>query len=345
MSQSIELEIQLLLRDQNSFESLGKALIEKLESSDFEWSKDNLNSVYNFLLRSGQPQLLVHFILKNLRTKKFTIPWGHWIEAVHQLHDDVDPEILTAFKKGILETQGQFQACRSLKWDALIGEMEAWRKQKIEQAATQGPLVKKELLEKLHTLRTQQLFIAENELLKTLEKMFPHDSEIQKEKQLAKERHAYEVLNRYAGLKNSEMTFDEGPELSAQQSLSKSFLNAAEKDPAMSTDLAVGLWMLEDYETAYQVLALSEENASCLWLRTELQLKTRRYVELLDDLIRIELTFSDDPETFFATALLRAQAFWGLGQKHTAIEILESLLASRPSYRSASVLLETWRSI
>lgn len=344
MPHTIEMEIQILLQSGTPAESLGETLLEKLQSSEYEWSNDNLNSTYNFLLRSGQARLLIHFVLKNLREKKLVLPWGHFIEAIHQLYEELEPEILIAIKKGILETNGQQQACRSFKWDALIGEMQTWRAQKSELFALQSPLIKRDLLEKLRTLRTQQLFTAENELLRRLEKMFPNDPEIQKEKLQAKERHAYDVLNRYSGLKNTEMNFEEGPDILALQNISESLLEASRQNPDMCCDFAIAAWMLDDFEKAYQILEFAEDSPSSIWLRTELQLKTRRYVELLDDLIKIELFFAEDPETFFATALLRAQAFWGLGQKHTAIEILESLLASRPAYRSASILLETWRS-
>ncbi|HRO68156.1 MAG TPA: hypothetical protein PL182_11375, partial [Pseudobdellovibrionaceae bacterium] len=68
-----------------------------------------------------------------------------------------------------------------------------------------------------------------------------------------------------------------------------------------------------------------------------------RLVELLHELARVELLQSEDSETFFATAYLRAQALWGLGQKHAAIEVMESLLASRPQYRSGLSLLSLWR--
>lgn len=343
MLASIEMEIQSLLRDQTPFDSVGLRLIEILEKGDCEWNENNLNSVYTFLLLSGQAQLLIKFVIKNLREKNFTLPWGHFIEAVSQCYDEIDPDLLKSFSKGIKETKGEDQACRSFQWDSLLGEMQSWREEKNRRAQTRLPEIKKELLERLQTLRTQQLFVAEKELLQRLGKMFPKDPEIERAHQSIKERQAYDVLNRYSGLKNPAFSFKETSEKNNLENLSRAFLEAAEKFPEMAVDFSIATWMLDDYETSYQILQFAEESLSALWLKTELQLKTRRYVELLDDLIKIEISFANDPETFFATALLRAQAFWGLGQKHTAIEILESLLASRPSYRSASVLLETWR--
>ncbi len=340
---TFELEIQLLLQNQTPFDSIGLSLLKKLEEDESERTENNLNSLYIFLLRSGQAQLLIDFVIKHLREKKFTLPWGHLIEAVDELYEEVDPELLSSFQKGLKETKGYYQACRSFKWDALIGEMQNWRAEKHQQAQQNLPLVKKDLIERLQTLRTQRLFAAEKELLVRLNKMFPNDPEIKKEQEQAKERQAYDVLNRYAGLKNIDFSFQENSEKDQLEVFEKSLSEAAQAEPEMAVDFSIAALMLDDYEAAYQILQFAPESLSSVWLKTELQLKTRRYIELLDDLIRIEITFAADPETFFATALLRAQAFWGLGQKHTAIEILESLLATRPSYRSASILLETWR--
>jgi len=345
LSVSIELEIRKLLEEKNSFDAISAQLVVKFETSEIEWNEPNLNALYNFLLRTCQPQILIEFILKNFKNKDYIVPWGHFIEAVHQLYDEINPELIKLFKKGLKETDGKYQACRSFHWDPLIGDMAEWRSQKKWEFSKKAPLMKKALLEKLFTLRTQQLYEAEKNLLKRLQKMFPGDPDVLVELRDAKERYAYEVLNRYTGMISKEITFDESHESSVRNIIAQAFFEAAQKNPEMSLDCAVAVTILEDFEVAYQILQFAEFDLSHLWLKTELQLKTRRYIELLDDLNRIEMTLSEDPETFFATALLRAEALWGLGQKHTAMEILETLLASRPNYRAASVLLNLWRGI
>ncbi len=345
MSVSIEKEIHKLLLEKLTVEKVGELLVSNIENSDYEWTAENLNSIYVYLLKTGQGQLLIDFVIKHVKDKKFVIPWGHFIEAVSQLYSEIAPELLKICKVAIKETQGKYLACQSEKWDAIFPDIIEWRAEKNLQSYEKAPLLKKDLFEKLNTLRTQQLYIAEQELLQKLNKMFPGDLDVQRELQKIKERYAYEVLNRYAGFRKAEFNFEEDQDKKILEAFAQSLLATAKKQTAMAVDFAVVAWMLEDYENSYQILQLGEKNHSSLWMKTELQLKTRRYVELLEDLVEIEMTFAGDPETFFATALLRAQAFWGLGQKHTAIEILEGLLASRPSYRSASVLLDLWRTI
>jgi hypothetical protein len=110
----------------------------------------------------------------------------------------------------------------------------------------------------------------------------------------------------------------------------------------MAFEFAIAAIMLESYEAALQILEFCEPTESLLWLRLEVLLQCRRFVEVLNEIAQVEVMLAHQPETFFATAYLRAQALWGLGQKHTAIEVIEGVLAARPHYRAASALLNIW---
>ena len=101
--------------------------------------------------------------------------------------------------------------------------------------------------------------------------------------------------------------------------------------------------MLDQFEDSLHILSFSnDESEAFLWFRLEALLKARHFVEVLHEITHIELQFAHEPETFFATAYLRAQAYWGLGQKHSAMEVMDSVLVSRPHYRAASALLSLW---
>lgn len=196
------------------------------------------------------------------------------------------------------------------------------------------------------TLRTQQLYEQEKILLQRLQKLYPGDFEILREAGEHKQRHALEILQKRVpkGRQLKEEDFIEAdPELDkALTGLLASLREHAERDPAMALDFAIAAFMFESYEAALDILNFSEQNTSTLWFRLEVLLRCRRFVQVLNELSKVELAYAHDPETFFSTAYIRAQALWGLGQKHTALEVLESLLSSRPHYRAASALHSIW---
>lgn len=350
LSAYIELEIQNLLNETSDLNQVGERLIQHLESfaevPNENFTAENINALANFLLKSESPHLLIAFVLRHLDNRDFIIPWPYFLEALAQMGSELNEKTLQALSEGIQETEGIAAAARAQNAPDIpnLKEWRSDRKYKIHKDYLNN---KRVLLDQLITLRTQQLFEQERYLLQRLQKLYPGDKDIQYEASEYKQRNALEVLQRRSpknrSLKIENLT-PKDPEMDeVLAALTSSLIAHAQQYPEMAIDFSIALFMLESYEGALEVLSYySEETESFMWLRLEVLLRCRRYLEVLNDLARVEIILSGDPETFFATAYLRAQALWGLGQKHAAIEVLEGLLASRPHYRAASALLSVW---
>lgn len=352
MSAYIELEIQNLLNETSDLDEVGQRLIQHLEStlevSDDEdhFTAENINALSRFLLKSESPSLLIGFVLRHLDKKDFKIPWPYFLEALTLMGSELNEKTLNALSEGIQETGGIGSAARA-KNAPPIAELAGWRadrKYKIHKDYLNN---KRVLLDQLVTLRTQQLFEQERNLLQRLQKLYPGDREIRDEASNYKQRNALEILQKRSP-KNRTLKLEhltpKDPELeTALAAVTESLIEHAANNPEMAIDFAIALFMFENYEGALEVLSFyPEDTESYMWLRLEILLRARRYLEVLNDIARVEVILAGDPETFFATAYLRAQALWGLGQKHAAIEVLEGLMASRPHYRAASALLSFW---
>nr|WP_295899962.1 hypothetical protein [uncultured Bdellovibrio sp.] len=346
MSTYIELEIQNLLNEIDDLDQVGERLIQHLEASPDHFTQDNIYSLCRFLLKSKYPIKLVNFVLRYVENEHFPIPWPYFLEALGMIGAELDEKTLKALIEGIEEDNAESEAARSQALNKNIEQLGEWRSNRKYKIHKDYLNNKKLLLEQLITLRTQQLYEQEKNLLARLQKLYPGDSEIRKEVNEHKQRYALEILQRRspkARTINTEEFAPKDPEVEkALEALMQSLLEHAEQNPEMSFDFAVAAFMLESYETALELLSFSEETTSLLWFRLEVLLKCRRFIELLNELARIEVLLAHEPETFFATAYLRAQALWGLGQKHTAIEVMEGLMASRPHYRAASALISIW---
>jgi hypothetical protein len=110
----------------------------------------------------------------------------------------------------------------------------------------------------------------------------------------------------------------------------------------MAYDFAVGLYVMELYHHAVEMIRLAPTGLAQDWFHLESLFKARRYLECLENINVAELTYSDDPETSFAATYLRARVLHGLGQTHPAKELLRSIVSIRPVYRSAASLLTDW---
>lgn len=347
MSTYIELEIQNLLNEEQDLSKICDRLIQNIEHSPDHFTQDNINSLARFFIKSQKPVKLIQFILSHIDNESFPIPWPYFLEALESVSGELDEKTLNAILEGIQESNAENEAAKSSALNDLLPSLGGWRSNRKYKIHKDYLNNKRFLLDQLVTLRTQQLYKNEKSLLGRLQKLYPGDSEILKEVSEHKQRHALEVLQRRSPRPRTLKTEDFGPKdpeiENAQQALIQSLTEHAEQNPEMAFDFAIVTFILESYEQSLDLLSFTDETISILWFRLEVLLKCRRFVELLNELAKVELLFAHEPETFFATAYLRAQAMWGLGQRHTAIEILEGLLASRPNYRAAGALLSIWR--
>lgn len=348
MSTYIELEIQKLLKEFDDLSEVEQRLIMHVESSTEQQTAENINAVARFFLHARHPLRLIDFVLRHIDNPSFPVPWPYFLEALGAVSDDLDDKIVQALLEGIEENHTEAEAGRSQAMSDVIPELREWqrdRKYKIHKDYLNN---KKLLLEQLITWRTQQLLEQEKNLLQRLQKLYPGDMEIRREAEEYKQRNALEVLQRRSP-KSRTLTFDDlnskDPEVEAAlAALLQSLQEQAQQHPDMAFDFAIVAFMLESYDASLELLSHCQESRALTWFRLEVLLKCRRFVELLNEISQVELTLAHEPETFFATAYLRAQALWGLGQKHSAIEVLEGVLVARPHYRAASALLSIWSS-
>lgn len=353
LSNYVELEIQNLLNslgtslsNPSELPQVGQKLIEGLENSSEHFTAENIKAASLFLLNSGQHKALISFYFRHLENPEFPFVWSHFLQSLSTQKNLLTEKLLAAIQEALEETSGMDEASRSSGAQQILPDLKPIQAkiQKDRLAAYQAD--KQQLLDQLFTLRTQQLYQQEKALLNRLQKLYPGDPAVKKEVQEHKQRYALEVLQRHSP-QNRKFAREDvevlAPDVAqALQILNADLLVKAEAHPEIAIDLCLLAIMLESYETALHILEYCEETPSSWWLRMEVLLRCRRYLELLTDLSRLEVLLAHDAETFFASAYLRAQALWGLGQKHTATEVLEGLLAARPNYRSASALFGAW---
>lgn len=346
MSIFVELEIQNILNETSNLDEVAVRLISALESNPDQLTLDNITASARFLNQSGRHVQLVEFVLRHMENESFPLPWPYFLEALGHASLELDEKTIRALIEGIQESNAESEASRSQvlnEYDQRLGEWRSNRKYKIHKDYLNN---KKVLLDQLITLRTQQLYEQEKKLLQRMQKLYPGDADVKREAVEHKQRHALDVLARRSPKSRKVQTDDlitKDPELDqAFQALLLSLVEHAEQDPDLAFDFAVAAFMIEGYEAAYEILDFCEDSESLMWLRLEVLLQARRFVELLNEISIVEVRLASDPETFFATAYLRAQALWGLGQKHTAIEVMDGLLAARPHYRAGSALLSIW---
>lgn len=343
---SLELEIKTLLEEFGDPEVVAEKLIKLFEDHPEDWSAESLKQLARFLLSCGLYQTLIGFCIKHLTAKKFVMPWAYFIEALSYGIPDLEEDIVKFIVMGIEEENAAEQVCLAYGAERFLKKSQQWKNELSRKRRKSSSQLKQRMMEELLTLRTQQLYDREKTMLSKMQRMFPGDQDIIEEVRQHKERYALDILSRRAPLARVHSFQEAQPSEETRvmsDSLKHTFVKAGEMYPEMAFDFAIAAYMMDEPQASLAILEKLNLTVPETWFYLEVKLRCRHFLEVLNELNHLELKLSHEPETFFATAYLRAQAYWGLAQKHVAIEILESLLIARPNYRAGSALLDLWR--
>ncbi len=109
---------------------------------------------------------------------------------------ELDERTIRALIDGIEESEAQSAAALSSALDSALPPIGEWRSNRKYNIHKDYLNNKRLLLDQLITLRTQQLYEQEKNLLQRLQRLYPGDSDIRHEVEEHRQRHALEILQR-----------------------------------------------------------------------------------------------------------------------------------------------------
>lgn len=342
---SIELEIQALLLHHGSADLAADALIKKYENSKL--SLPEFEAIANFLMTCGFYSTLFNLIGRKLRMAA-KIPWGQFAEALMLSQAQVDNEIKESIIEGAQEQDALSHLSRSTYLDHFNSSLVSERKRRQQMFYQKHQQRRQEMLEEIALLRSQGLHQEEEKAVGRMALYFPDDAEIASMRASLRERLALDIISKKPATKNNLfIPYHEAIDPESRKILDQIFQRMAHQldgqTAFLAEDFAVALLTWEDEEAALKILDLGPPTVSGDWLKAEILLSARRFVELLNHLTWLEATYGTDPECLFSVNYLRAQALWGLNQRDRAIEILQGMVITRPQYRAAHSLLNQWK--
>ena len=341
----VELIIQNKLLEGKDIGAVGEELLAELNSMNFNFEQHQ-KALY-FLLHSGQYRKAFLLIRKWIGDKR-KVPWAAFLQICHDNTIPPCEEVLNAIFEGAQEQHLESDLVRARCWDEFDSRFADLRAQKSNQRQVEYQQRVLGLKEKLNFLQAQRMLEEEEKLLQQLEKAFPDDDHIKNKRQEFRVRWAREILSKA----QAERT-DKKIEAATYETLSQDesnvleiLLEAAREQVAENPDKAylfsIAFFQMDAFNCAYEILKDIPNSFHTDWLRLEVLLASRRYIECLDEVNRVEIRHADHAETLFASTYMRALALIGLGQISTAVALLKSILNVRPSYRSTAALISEW---
>ncbi len=337
----LELELKSVLDEGRSLSSVSHILIEAFESTD----KSKRQTAMRFLQLHPEWSLWKKDFEAWLQYEP-RWPWQlilSWLTPNRLLLSLGEKELLlqTLEKQKVIHILSHFP-----DWSVVYPQVTELRTQARIGVQKKILEIRDLLFEELRTWKSQRLSEQEMKVLKRLTLKFPNDPDIQSEQEKFSQNQAVEKLGSRLREKRTQkvrsLHFKE-EFVQVSEEWEQQLLNHIDRKPEDAYDLTIACCFMEDWVTALKLVNKAHSSAQSDWLELEILLKLQRYVDVLQALQIVEVKWADESETFFATAYVRAQALFGLGQKEKALEVLESLLASRPLYRQGVELLFIWR--
>ncbi|MGE4132463.1 MAG: tol-pal system YbgF family protein [Bdellovibrionales bacterium] len=339
-----ELELRKWLLKKPSSAELVRRVVRAILSAGTSW--DEKRVLWLFLFQTGRDSTLANSIIQVL-AHKGRIPYDALIEMCNRNRVRPTKIVIESVLKGVRKQEGVEELISATGWDKWDQRFSVMRRELLGRRVSSAVQMKETMLEKFQFLHNQRLTEQAGRVLRRMLDLFPEDNSLKKMKADFDEQWARDVLsNHIATLSNEKIERAVQEKSSSDEEMLASFLAAGEKiameHREFAADLAVGFLFMQDYMRSLEILPWASPTVANEWLRTELLVLARRFVEALDLLNQMEVRYANDPETAFAVSYMRAMCFRELGQKDAALEIMRSIARVRPNYRSAQALIQDW---
>lgn len=345
MPTPLEAEIGAQLRATNDPTAVADELLER-------WHRNLLTEseqidCAQFLLAAGLDHKLFEEIPR-LIAASGRIPWAQFTEALGRSGLKIDEFEIQAVFDAAQAQDAAIDLLRARSMDRQHERFSELRSQLQEGRIREINERRQSMLDKIQYLRANRMIEQEGKMLDEYEALFPGDVFVREEREALKLRWAREVVANSTSSQDliSDLDWKIGS-LTPEQTAVKTMLveqakALAGQDPRLAYDLAIGLHLMDFSQDALDILALAPESFAADWLRLELMIRARKFVDAMEEATRLEVTHAADPEAAFAALYARARALHGLGQVESAVELLRSLVGVRPHYKSAQSLLADW---
>ena len=356
LSENIEAEIQDALLSSGKPAQVGE-LIERRLANNTELPLEEVIGYTSFLVNAGQFSRFFRVIEDRIKNN-LDLPWSQLLYAIKHANISLTPDLAELLWVGAAEQNLLEQLLQSNALDAVSARARHFREKRLQSLIDLQAERRRFLLEKLAYSRSQRMSREEKDVLLQLMEMFPEELAFRDEWMAFEQRWAEETIEGRLPNKLDRSIDYSLPPLTAEEEAIKTIIvrelsQFCQEQPAFKYDCAVILYFMDLFEEALpfcQDTQLPQAGAPVAtgahardWLRLELLLLSRRFLDALDWSNQLSIRYADNVNTPVATMYARARAVWGLHQFSSAVETLAEVVNVRPDYRSAQSLLMQWK--
>ena len=299
--------------------------------------------IFRFLYLSKQYSLFLLFFSIDLKGNEEELPWLQFLQILAitrtKIPDDNFDEMRKYFIGMKLASKKAFTLAK------LIEEIKTNQKNKFYQKLK---VKKEELAVSAQIAKSEQLLDQHVQYMNELKKIAPLEYNVSSLISDQEKRNADRVLQRRSNKKVKQNKVIENHRLSDEEkSLIDSIIPQAnkyfKKKKAKAEDFAYLFRTLGNNNVAIDFIFKNKESDKKDWQLLDYLFSGKQYVSLLDHCALLKQKYDQYPDALFSIYYAEAIAYWELGEKIKAIEIMEQISSMRPNFKSATETLNQWK--
>ncbi|PIT98682.1 MAG: hypothetical protein COT74_13345 [Bdellovibrionales bacterium CG10_big_fil_rev_8_21_14_0_10_45_34] len=312
--------------------------VQKWEKS--ELSENHQYGVAMFMIRAGFVASLARVVSHKLKSQA-KVPWQIIGTILNHHADLASPECVDKFLKALAHEKSDLLSYPRL-FERFSNLKEQFEKQ-YQLSVERLQAANEKLYQRILFFRNDRLLDEEGRAIDELEAKFPTDPRIKKIRQDHIERAARQKIQ---SLQSSERitlnAIDDQPDFKEKTEVISRFYEIIKQNPDWLYEVAVALFSLDLFEECIELTEKAHLKPNVFWLKFEALVGSRRYIEALDWLENNSVDAK--PETTYMIKYAKARVLRELGETSKAIELLEAIEQTRPTYRQTHDLLREWKS-
>ncbi len=298
--------------------------------------------IYNFLYLARQHKLFLYLFAVDLQSHILDIPWIQALSILTHsrvsVSSDLFDEMVDNFKKQ------KFVSRHPTSMTDLITELKVKDRQRFMQKMLR---TKQELMASARIAQSERLMEQHVQYMNELKKIFPNEFNVASLITDQEKKKAGQILAKNSKNRRIHKINETPPVSQDEQALLKVLSKQAEDylkaNKAKPSDLAFLFRSMGENQKAIEFIYQNSDEEKKDWQLLDYLFSGEQYVSLLDHCQILKKKYAQYPDALFSISYAESVAYWELGEKDVALELMKQIASMRPDFKSASEILAQWQ--
>ncbi len=299
--------------------------------------------IYHFLFLNKQDQIFIYLFSLDLQSQVHELPWILFLKIIHfhkvRIPEDCFNEIIIHLKDRKIIARDE---------NSMAGLMTAIVEKQDRDFLDHISGYKQELITSIQIAESERLEDQKLFYMNELEKLEPSRFKVNQVVSEDERNRAEKVMERLNIKKRKTfLKAEKVHEIKQEKELIETIKVQARsyhnRGKAQAIDFAYLLRSIGESKLALDFVCGEKDNPKRDWRILDYLFFGNQHVSILDHCEFLKAKYAHDPDALFPVYYAEAIAFWELGEKEKAMNLMSQISSMRPYFKSATKILSQWK--